>query len=125
MLNVKPEFDLGVFAQKLSDTYRAKGYTVNPVEMNGMFMMTLTKNDDGLNHWMGLGEELKITCMLNNGVLNLTLDESGAWTSKIIAIAVGWFVCCIPFITGIMGCMRQSGLAKSVENDAAMIVAGM
>jgi len=125
MLNVKPEFELGVFAQKLSDTYCAKGYSVNSVEINGMFMVTLSKNDDGLNHWIGLGEELKVTCMLKNGVLNLTLDESGAWTNKIIAIAVGWFICCIPFVTGIMGCMRQTSLSKGIQDDAAMIVAGM
>jgi len=123
MLNVKNDFDCSIFAQKLSDTYRAKGYRVNSVEMNGMYMITLSKNDDGLNHWLGLGENLKITCMMNNGVLNLSLSEDGAWTNKIIVLAIGWMICCIPFITGIIGCMRQSSLSKDVENDATMIAA--
>lgn len=125
MFNVKSEFDIGTFAQKMTDTYRAKGYNAQFVEMNRMFVITVSKNTDGLNHWIGLGEEIKITCMINNDVLNLTLSEDGAWTSKIIAIAVGWFLCCIPFITGIMGCMRQSSLSKGIENDATMILAGM
>ena len=125
MLNVKPEFDLCTFSQKLSDMYRAKGYGVNPVSINGMYVFTLCKNDDGFNHWLGLGEELKVSCTVKDGILNLTLDDSGAWTNKIIALAVGWFVCCIPLITGIMGCMRQSSLAKNVENDAMMLVSGM
>ncbi len=125
MLNVKPEFDLGVFAQKMSDTYRTKGYNAQPVEMNRMYAITISKNTDGLNHWIGLGEEVKVTCMMNNGVLNLAISEDGAWTNKIIALVIGFFLCCIPFITGIMGCMRQSSLSKHVENDATMIIAGM
>ena len=125
MLNVKPEFELGVFAQRLGDTYRAKGYDVRPLEMNGMYILTFSKNDSGLNHWMGLGEEIKVTCSVNNGVLTLALADDGAWTGKIVALVVGWFVCCIPFITGIVGCVRQTTLTKNVENDATMIVAGM
>lgn len=126
MLNVKPDFSMEAFAQKFADMYRGKGYDVNNAAFGEMQKITISKNDDGINHFLGLGEEAEVTCSLMGGkTLNLTIDTSGAWTMKIIAVAVGWFVCCIPGVTGVMGCMRQSNLSKNIGKDATMIMSAM
>lgn len=125
MLNVKPDFDMEVFANRLAETYRAKGFNVNVVNMNGNFMISFEKGKDGINNILGMGKAITANCMLmNNNTLNITFTDAD-WTGKIIACVVGWFLCLIPFITGIVGIVGQSGLPKEIGNDATMIAASM
>ena len=48
--------------------------------------------------------------------------SDGDWTSKIIGFAVGLF-CCIPFVTAIIGTLRQLSLPKDIENDITVLAA--
>ena len=59
------------------------------------------------------------TSMVANGVLSINFSD-GDWTGKIIGLVVGWFICLIPFITAIIGCVKQSQLPKSIGNDAVI-----
>ena len=97
MFNVKPDFDLALFANRLADTYRAKGYTVNVANLNGTCILTFDKDSGGLNNLLGLGEGIKATCMLNNDALCINFTDAD-WTGKIVACVVGWFLCLVPFI---------------------------
>ena len=124
MINVKPTFEMEVFANKLADTYRSKGYRVNVMPVNGNCSITIEKGTEGLNNLIGLGEKIRVNCTHNDNFLTLSFTDA-AWGGKIIALAVGWVLCCIPFITGIMGCIRQSSLPKNIESDAMMIASGM
>lgn len=124
MLNVKPEFDMDAFANKLADTYRAKGFTVNVVDTNGSCVITFDKGTGGINTLLGMGLGIKANCMLTNGTLSINFSDA-EWTGKIIACAVGWFLCFVPFFTGIYGIVNQSGLPKQIANDATMIVSTM
>lgn len=124
MLNVKPSFDMEVFAGKITDTYRAKGFTVNSVMMNGNCIITFNKGTGGINTILGMGKGIKATFVRANDTLSINFSDA-EWTGKIIAIAVGWFLCLVPFITGIIGAVGQIGLPKEITNDATMIAAGM
>ena len=125
MLNVNPEtFNLDAFANILANNFRGRGYTVTAVNMNGSYMLTFEKGIGGINTILGLGESIKATCMCMNGMLTINFSDE-EWTSKIIGIVVGWFLCLIPFITGIIGVTRQLQLPKTITNDATMIASTM
>lgn len=125
MFNVSNDFDINVFAERLADTYRAKGYNVSIASLNNSVVMSFEKDLGGLNSLLGMGEGIKATIIRANGgavAINFSDEE---WTSKIIGLAVGWVLCFIPFITAIVGCSRQSSLPRSIGNDAMMIASNM
>ena len=62
--------------------------------------------------------------MVADGVLTINFSD-GDWTGKIIGLCVGWFICFVPFITAIIGCVKQSQLPKKIGNDAMMIASQM
>lgn len=124
MVNVSQNFSMDIFAQKLADTYRAKGFTVTVANMNGSSIITFDKGTGGINMILGLGEGIKATCSLMGNTLTINYSD-GDWTGKIIGLVVGWILCLIPFITAIVGCVKQSSLPKSINNDATMIVSSM
>lgn len=122
MFNVPENFNMNFFAQQLADKYRAEGYTVNVANLNGSVMMTIEKKTGGINMLLGMGEGIKATCTMMNGTLNIAFSDA-EWTGKIIGFAVGWLLCWIPFITAIVGTVRQTQLPKKIGTDAAMIAA--
>lgn len=124
MFNVKPNFDAEIFAAKLADNYRAKGYTVNVVNMNGFLSITFEKGTGGINTLLGLGEAVKANITRMNDAVCINFSDA-EWTSKIIGFVVGWILCLIPFITAIIGTTRQLSLPKSIANDATAIAASM
>ncbi|MGN0557310.1 MAG: hypothetical protein ACI4IV_05630 [Acutalibacteraceae bacterium] len=124
MMNVKPDFRMDLFANQLADTYRSKGYMVNVANMNGTCMITFDKGTGGINTLLGMGKGIKATCMMVNDTLSINFSDAD-WTGKIIACVVGWFLCFIPIITGIIGIAGQLGLPKEIANDATMIASGM
>ena len=96
-----------------AENLRAQGFECNPVVLNDTLANLTVKIDrDGIKNIIGLGLECKASISIMNGTLNVSVEDE--WTNKIIAIAVGWFVCLIPFFTGIMGCVNQSGLSKKI-----------
>lgn len=124
MFNVSPDFDMNVFAEKLAETYRAKGFTVNVANLNNSCVITFDKGTGGINTILGMGKGIKATCMKTNEALNITFSDA-EWTGKIVACIVGWFLCLIPVITGIIGIVGQTGLPKEIGNDATMIASNL
>lgn len=124
MFNVKPNFDMVLFANSLADTYRAKGFTVNVANMNGSCMITFDKGTGGINTLLGMGKGIKATCRIMNDTLSINFSDA-EWTGKIIACVIGWFLCFIPIITGIIGIVGQTSLPKEIGNDATMIASNM
>lgn len=124
MVNVPQNFSMDVFAQKLADTYRAKGFNVSVANMNGSSIISFEKGVGGINMILGMGEGIKATCALMGNTLTINYSD-GDWTGKIIGLVVGWILCFIPFITAIVGSVKQSSLPKNINNDATMIISSM
>ena len=122
--NVAPNFDLHMFAGQLAEKYRMEGFTVTVADFNNAEVITFDKDTGGINMLLGLGQGIKATCMVADGVLTINFSD-GDWTGKIIGLCVGWFICFVPFITAIIGCVKQSQLPKKIGNDAMMIASQM
>lgn len=124
MINVSDAFSMDVFAEQLANTYRAKGFDVTVANMNGNCIITFDKGTGGVNLLLGLGLGIKANCMCTNNVLSISFSDA-EWTGKIVGLAVGWFLCFVPFITALIGCVNQSSLPKNICSDATMIASGM
>lgn len=122
--NVPPDFNLQMFAGQLAEKYRMEGFNVTVADFNNSVVLTFDKDTGGINMLLGLGQGIKATCMVVNGALSISFSD-GDWTGKIIGLCVGWFVCFIPFITAIVGCVKQTQLPKKIGNDAMMIASQM
>lgn len=118
--NVAPDFNLQMFAGQLAEKYRMEGFTVSVAEFNNTVVLTFDKSTGGINMLLGLGLGIKATCTVVNGVLTIAFSDA-EWTGKIIGLCVGWFICLVPFITAIVGCVKQSQLPKDIGNDAMVI----
>ncbi len=95
------------------------------LQSQGFFVLVTTMSDtvgtlkvsrdrDGFKNFMGLGIESNATIMRNGSTLSISVEHD--WTNKIIAVAVGWFLCWIPIITGIIGAVDQSGMTDKIYN---------
>ena len=100
---------MNVAAQSLT----ASGYEVIPQPLSPTSATMVVKKDrDGFSNIIGLGVECSVNASLVNGMLTLNIDSE--WGNKIIALAIGWFFCLIPFITGIVGCSNQYSLPGKI-----------
>ncbi len=119
---VDPNFDLNRLVVELTGVYTAKGFTVTSVPLPTGVTMTFAKSDEGFKKYVGLG--LGITLYINvPGDNTIILSYSDAeWSGKIVAVAVGWLVCLIPLITGVVGIVNQLELPKKITNDITNIV---
>ena len=124
MFNVTPTFDMEVFANKLAETYKAKGYTVNVANMNGICSITFEKDIGGINMLLGMDEGIRANVTRIDNSVNISFSD-GAWIGKLIGLGVGWFLCFIPFVTAIFGVTKQLSLPKQIGNDATMIAASL
>lgn len=121
MMNVSAEFDVGLLAQKLTDTYRMKGYTANMFSLGKEYTVKIEKGTGGINTLLGLGEAITANISLTGDVLTVSFIDA-EWLGKIIGLVTGWFLCMIPFITAIIGTTRQLSLPKEIAKDIRMIV---
>ncbi len=120
MINVSEGFNLDSMVQQLSDMYRAKGFTVNVANLNDTVMVTFDKGVGGINMLLGLDLGIKATISVNNNTLCVNYSEA-SWTGKIVGLCVGWFICLVPFITAIIGAVKQSKFPKDINNDITML----
>lgn len=124
MISVGEGFNLNAFAQQLSDTYQQKGFNVQVAVMGNSVSIIFDKGTGGINMLLGLGLGITANCVVNNGTLVINYSN-GDWTGKIIGLAIGWFLCLVPFITAIIGVFKQLGLPKQIGNDAMVIASNM
>ena len=103
---------LNIAQQNLS----AQGYAVQVIPLNDFSATLIVEKDyDGFKKVIGLGVSCKATVSIqNSNMLMVNIDSE--WTNKIIALAIGWFFCLIPFITGIVGAVNQNSLPDKVGN---------
>lgn len=122
MLTVPEGFDLSNLTQQLADMYRAKGFTVNIASLNNSEIVEFDKGVGGINMLLGLDLGIKATFSIQNGTTLIVNFSDAAWTGKIIGICVGWFVCLVPFITAIVGAVKQSKFPKDLRNDITLLI---
>lgn len=73
----------------------------------------VTKDREGIkNSLLGLGVECRAAITVSDDLLTLSIGSE--WTNKIVALVIGWFLCWIPIITGIVGLVNQSGLPDKI-----------
>lgn len=120
MMNVSENFDLNVLSVKICDLYRTKGFQVTQMNMNNSVRIKFEKGVGGINMLLGMDKGITATCMLQGNNLVVTYSDA-AWTGKIIGLAVGWFLCLVPFITAIIGALGQNSLPKEISDDIMML----
>lgn len=122
-INVSPQFNMANFTKQLASLYQSRGFAVTTTSFGTSTAIKFDKDTGGINMLLGLGQGATANCTLNNGVLNISYNNED-WTGKIIGLAVGWILCFVPFITAIIGIVKQVQLTKDISIDAAMIVNG-
>ena len=96
---------------------QAQGYETGVQVMSPSMSVLIVKKDrDGFKNLLGLGVETRATLTLVNPVTISAVYDS-EWTNKIIALAVGWICCLIPFITGLVGAVAQSELPNKITTS--------
>lgn len=118
---LRPDADLYALIHQVALTMETQGFQAN-VQMVGpqAGVLTIQKDREGFQNVLGLGLECRANFSAINGQLSVNID--GEWTNKIIAVAVGWFVCFIPIITGIVGAVSQLSLPDKIFNAVNMAV---
>lgn len=104
---------------------RAQGYETSSAVMSAAnATITVSKDRDGIKNFMGLGIECTVNItVMGNGMLTVNVESE--WTNKIVALIVGWFLCWIPCVTGIIGCVNQSSLPNKVTMALQSSVASL
>lgn len=124
MVNISESFDVNAMAEELTERYQAKGFQVRKVKMKNGVRLVFGKGCGGINMLLGLGVGITATCAVHGkegDTLSVTFSD-GDWTGKIVGFIAGWFLCFIPVITAIVGCIRQSSFPSEIENDIYTIV---
>ncbi len=122
MMNVPENFDLAAMAEQVREEFQMKGFMVAVMKMKNSVRIKFDRKCGGINMLLGLGQGITATCMIQNGD-NLVVNYSdGDWTGKIIGLIAGWFLCWIPCITAIIGCVKQSSLPKNINDSIMMAV---
>lgn len=124
MANVPEGFDLADFADQVAAKYQMQGFTANVIKMKKSVKLKLSKNCGGINTITGMGQAITADMTLSgkeSDTLTVSFSD-GDWTSKIIACSVGWVLCLIPGILGIVGIVHQLNLPKELESDMQMMI---
>lgn len=123
-IGLNPGYDLGHILSSAEQQLKSQGYeTILTLTNSSSATMVVKKDRDGIKNVIGMGVE----CQANITVINgntMTINIESEWTNKIIAVAVGWFFCLIPFITGIVGCSAQNSLPNKIGQTIQSSAAG-
>lgn len=121
ILSVAPGADINGIVNGACYNLSAQGYNCLPSVMGPTSAMIVVQKDrDGFKNILGMGLECRVTLTINGNTLNLNIESE--WTNKIIAMVVGWFLCLVPFITGIVGAVGQNGMPGQIETAIMMAV---
>lgn len=116
-----PEADLFSLIKAVALTMETQGYEANVQMISPQTgVLTVKKDRTGFANALGMGLECRVNFAAINGQLTVNVD--GEWTNKIIAVAVGWFICFIPVITGIVGAVNQLSLPDKIFTAVNMNV---
>lgn len=119
---LNPEADLFTIIKAVALTMETQGFGASVQMISPQSgVLTVKKDREGLTNAIGMGIECRVNFSAVNGQLTVNVDSE--WTNKIIAIAVGWFVCFIPVITGVVGAVNQLSLPDKIFNAINMNVA--
>ena len=119
--NVPQNYDVQALVCKLRDLYVAKGFIVNTNAFSGTFFLRLEKNIGGINTVLGLGTAITVNISLQGTMLVINYTDA-EWTTKIIGLVVGWFLCLIPFVTAVIGSINQYDLPNEISRDITMLL---
>ena len=122
MFNVIDNYDVQTLVCKLRDLYITKGFQANIINaFGGNFSLRLEKGLGGINTVLGTGKGITVNFSLQGNMLVVNYTDA-EWTSKVIGLVVGWFLCLIPFITGIVGALGQNNLPGEISQDITMLL---
>lgn len=109
-----PGADIGYILKAAEQQLQAQGYEASSLVMGpGSGSLTVRKDRDGIKNLAGMGVECQTTVtVVNPGTLTVNVESE--WGNKILALALGWILCWIPFVTGIIGCVSQSELPNKI-----------
>lgn len=119
---VKAGFQLSAALDLAKDRLTREGYDVETITFSPESgKLKLSKDMSGAKKFVGMGveSEASITIMSGN-VMNVTVEN--LWSNKIIALAVGWILCWVPFVTGCIGCSNQSKLPQKIEDTMKGVI---
>lgn len=113
MIPLAPGVQLTDVVNSAAANLQAQGFAVTAIPLGPTSVsLTAAKDRDGFKNFLGLGLESRATLILTQNGLSVSVEDE--WTNKIIALAIGWILCMIPFITGIVGAINQAGLAEKI-----------
>jgi hypothetical protein len=124
MFPIPPDFDMREMVEKITQMYRAKGFMVTAIPMGAGASIDFRKNDGGIQKFVGLALGIKANIMVQNESMIVNFSDA-EWMGKIVALTVGWFLCAVPAILGLVGCVQQASFPNTVGNDIQMIVGGV
>ncbi len=108
--------DLNLLGEKVGEILRIQHFETElyPIGANSV-LLRIRRDRTGLKNLIGLGLESRAT-LIHDGGDTLSVAIENEWVNKIIALAVGWFFCLIPFITGIIGCISQGDMPAKITS---------
>lgn len=113
-ITLTENYDLKAILKLAEQQLQAQGYEVNSAVMGPKSgTITVSKDRDGVKNLIGMGVECRATISAI-GENSMTINVESEWGNKILALAIGWILCWVPFITGIIGCSNQSSLPNKV-----------
>ena len=127
MVPIGSDFQMNDMVEKLVKMYQAKGFEVNAVQTGDVVSIKFSKDNDGIKKFVGLALEVTANLSISNSTSGNTLMinfTDAEWTGKIIGLAVGWFLCLIPFFIAVYGAIKQSELPKTITNDIKTLISG-
>lgn len=114
-LKLNPGTSLSTLIDVASQNLSMQGFDVKSQVMGpNAAEIIVSKDREGLkNSLLGLGLESRVAITSAGDTLSLAI--SSEWTNKIVALVIGWFLCLIPFITGLVGVINQYSLPEKIE----------
>ena len=121
-ISVPENFDLAKFAKQISKTCEREGYTTTfyDDDCKTFFSLKIEKDMGGFLQWIGLGQSITLNAELE-GTKLVVHYTNAEWTSKIIALAIGWLIIWIPFVTGLIGTFKQMNLPNAINEEVRKI----
>lgn len=121
IIPISANFDMNDLVGRFTEMYQAQGFEVMTTQSANTATIKLSKDNDGIKKFAGLALEVTANISVHNDKLMINFSDA-EWLGKIIGLAVGWFLCLVPFCTAVYGSVKQSEFPKKIANDIQMIM---